>query len=559
MKGSRRLRAPRAPGIRWQITLWYTAVFTLLLVLVGVVSYANTSASLGANIDSTLALRARQIAPGISVVNGHFIIEDISGALPGLSSTGSSAASNTPTRTVTGTPGGTATGTSTGVATGTPTTSATPRSDDSRDDNSGPDSDEQHERVIPSVDTGALVRIIDSGGTLVYTSLAAQKLPSDPGAAGRAQAGVPWYSTVSAASGQPVRLYNYPLARHGVVFGLVEVGASLQSTDQTLHTLLLGWLLITPLVLLLGALGSLWLARRALRPVGRLTRIARQVEAGDLQQRVPVPRAHDEIRELALTLNDMIARLDSTFSRQRRFVADASHELRTPVSAIRSMTDVALLNEKSPAEYVGVLWGINAEAERLGRLIGDLLALARDDEAQTPLERAPLRLDLIAHDVAAVSSVLADERHIQLRVETSGPVVVLGDADRILQAVLNLIQNALTYTPAGRGGLVTIRVMEEGSRAILSVTDNGIGIEPGHLPHIFERFYRASPDAAHSQSGSGLGLSIVDWVIGAHDGEVSVESQVGKGSVFTIYLPLATAATSTLVVPDRSVVSGKKW
>jgi heavy metal sensor kinase len=339
----------------------------------------------------------------------------------------------------------------------------------------------------------------------------------------------------------------------------VEVGASLQSTDQTLHTLLLGWLLITPLVLLLGALGSVWLARRALRPVGRLTRIARQVEAGDLQQRVPVPGAHDEIRELALTLNDMIARLDSTFSRQRRFVADASHELRTPVSAIRSMTDVALLNEKSPAEYVGVLWGINAEAERLGRLIGDLLALARDDEAQTPLERAPLRLDLIAHDVAAVSSVLANERHIQLRVETSGPVVVLGDSDRILQAVLNLIQNALTYTPAGRGGLVTIRVMEEGSRAILSVTDNGIGIEPGHLPHIFERFYRASPDAAHSQGGSGLGLSIVDWVVGAHDGEVTVQSQVGKGSVFTIYLPLATAATSALVVPDRSLVSGKKW
>jgi two-component system, OmpR family, sensor kinase len=564
MKRIRRLSAPRAPGIRWQITLWYTAVFTLLLVLVGVVSYGNTSASLGTNIDSTLALRARQIAAGIGLVNGQFVIEDVAGALPGLGATGSPA-SSTPTRTSTSTPAAGATPAPTRSASGTPTHNAsgtpTAHSDDSHesgDDSSGDDSDEQREKASLSVDTGDLVRILGSGGTVMYYSPASGKLPPEPGATSRAKGGVPWYSTVTSAGGQPVRVYNYPLSHNHLVFGLVEVGASLQSVEQTLHDLLLGWLLITPLVLLLGALGSLWLARRALRPVGRLTRIARQVEAGDLQQRVPVPGAHDEIQELALTLNDMIARLDSTFSRQRRFVADASHELRTPVSAIRSMTDVALLNEKSPADYVGVLWGINAEAERLGRLISDLLVLARDDEAQTPLERAPLRLDLIAHDVASVSAVLANERHIQLRVETSGPVVVLGDSDRILQAVLNLIQNALTYTPAGRRGLVTIRVTDDGIRAILSVTDNGIGIEPGHLPHIFERFYRASPDSAHSQGGSGLGLSIVDWVVGAHDGEVTVQSQVGKGSTFTIYLPLAGTFPSLPVVRERSLVGGKK-
>jgi heavy metal sensor kinase len=558
MNGTRRIRALHVPGIRWQITLWYTAVFALLLLLVGVVSFAATSASLGANIDSTLALRARQIAAGITVVNGQFVIEDVSGSLPGLS------ASSTPTRTAIATPTGAASGTPVANASGTPVANAsgtpTSQSDDSHesDDNGSGSNDEQRERLIPSVDTGALVRIFDSGGTMIYHSLASQKLPPDPGSTSRAQGDVPWYTTVTSAGGQSVRVYNYPLSQHGLVFGLVEVGTSLQSTDQTLHNLSLGWLLISPIILLLGALGSLWLARRALRPVGRLTRIARQVEAGDLSQRVPVPEAHDEIRELALTLNDMIARLDSTFSRQRRFVADASHELRTPVSAIRSMTDVALLNDKSPAEYVGVLWGINAEAERLGRLISDLLRIARDDEAQTPLERAPLRLDLIAHDVASVSSVLANERHIQLRVETSGPVVILGDADRILQAVLNLIQNALTDTPPGRGGLVTIRVSEEGSMAVLSVTDNGIGIEPGHLPHIFERFYRASPESAHAQGGSGLGLSIVDWVVGAHNGEVTVQSQVGRGSTFTMYLPLATSSAYMQAVKQGSLVSGKK-
>ena len=400
------------------------------------------------------------------------------------------------------------------------------------------------------MDTGALVRILDSQGTLVYTSPAAKKLPGSPTLSSRAAAGTPWFDTVTAVSGEPVRIYNYPLLRGSTVYGLVQVGASLVSTEATLHTLLLSWLLVTLVAVLLGALGSFWLARRALVPVSRLTRIARRVEAGDLRQRVPVPRPPDEIRELALTLNDMIARLESAFSRQRRFVADASHELRTPVSAIRSMTDVALLREELPDEYTRVLWGINAEAERLGRLIGALLLLARADEEHIPLERAPLRLDLLAHDVAMVSAVLADERKIGLRVETPGPVTVLGDSDRILQAVLNLVQNALTYTPAGSGGTVTLAVNVEGSAAVLSVSDTGIGIAPEHVPHIFDRFYRADPAYSHSLGGSGLGLSIVDWVIRAHGGSISVASRVGVGSTFTVWLPLATGG---LPGPEKAI------
>ncbi len=501
-----RLRTLLTPGIRLQITLWYASVFAVLLLLVSVVSYADTSASLNANVNSTLALRARQIAAGISNQNGRLIIEDVSGALPGL---------------------------------GVSPSSSEPQSNDSDNDDSGSGSDDDHPAVVPSVDTGAVVRILDSGGTLIYTSPAAKKLPNNSSAAIRALSGAAWFDTVTAATGEPVRVYSLPLQQGGQVYGLVQVGASLVSTNSTLHSLLLGWLLIAPVVLLLGALGSFWLARRAFIPVSRLTRIARQVEAGDLRQRVPVPRPQDEVRELALTLNDMISRLESAFSRQRRFVADASHELRTPVSAIRSMTDVALLNEKSPAQYIGVLWGINAEAERLGRLIGDLLVLARADEEHIPLERAPLRLDQVAQDVASVSSVLADERGIELRVETAGSVVVLADADRILQAMLNLVHNALMYTPPARGGIVTLRVWSEAENAVLSVSDTGIGIEAKHLPHIFERFYRAAPEHVHSAGGSGLGLAIVDWVVRAHNGQVSVDSRVGVGSTFTVRLPLA--------------------
>ncbi len=239
----------------------------------------------------------------------------------------------------------------------------------------------------------------------------------------------------------------------------------------------------------------------------------------------------------------MIARLDSAFARQRRFVADASHELRTPVSAIRSLTDVALLQEKTPAEYRDILSDINAEAERLGRLIGDLLALARADEGYTPLERVPLRLDSIAHDVAAVSAILARERGIELQVETSGPVVVLADQDRLLQAILNLLNNALAYTPANSGGNITVHVSRDETDAVLSVSDTGIGVAPEHLPHIFERFYRADPARVYAPGSSGLGLAIVDWVVRAHNGSVTVESIVGSGSTFTIRLPLATPAT----------------
>ena len=522
----RRMRRLVSPGIRLQITLWYTCVSALLLLLVGVVSYANTSASLYSNINATLTLRAHQIADGVSTRNGQIVIDDISGALPGLgSSTGSS------------------TGSSGSVSSHT-------------DDDSGSSSDNERDDSIANVETGTLVRILDGTGNLVYVSLAAKNLPPPSNVTKHEAAGTPWFNTVAVSTGGRVELYNLPLMQGGLVYGLVQVGTSLKSADDTLHTMMLGWLLIAPVVLLLGALGSFWLAGRAFKPVGRLTRMARQVEAGDLQQRVPVPGPHDELRELALTLNQMIARLDEAFTRQRRFVADASHELRTPVSAIRSMTDVALLHEKTPGEYIGVLWDVNAEAERLGRLISDLLGLARADEGQIPLERKPLRLDLIAADVAAVSMVLANEKSIRLSVETSGPVVVLGDADRLLQAVLNLLHNALTYTPAESGGSVTLRVWAEGGTALFSISDTGIGIEPEHMPYIFERFYRADPARIHSYGGSGLGLSIVSWVVGAHGGTVMVDSRPGYGSTFTIRLPLAPEAL--ISPPDSARISGKK-
>jgi signal transduction histidine kinase len=232
------------------------------------------------------------------------------------------------------------------------------------------------------------------------------------------------------------------------------------------------------------------------------------------------------------------------FARQRRFVADASHELRTPVAAIRSMTDVALLDPQPSEKYVAVLSSVNAETERLGRLISDLLALARADEDQYHFEQDSVRLDILLEAVGANAEALAVEKQIALEVEAAQPVTVIGDEARLIQAVMNLVDNAITYTNSG--GTVTLTLQEEEKYARLTVRDTGIGIVSQHLPHIFERFYRVDAAHTHTEGGSsGLGLAIVKWVVEAHKGKISVESQPGQGSSFTILLPLPSGAKET--------------
>jgi two-component system OmpR family sensor kinase len=282
--------------------------------------------------------------------------------------------------------------------------------------------------------------------------------------------------------------------------------------------------------------------RLAFAPINRLTSIARRIEAGDLHERVPVPRSKDEVQGLALTFNEMIERLEKAFTRQRRFVADASHELRTPVAAIRSMTDVVLA-QSGPVEseeYVSVLRDVNAEADRLGHLISDLLALARTDENQLLLERELVRLDLLVADVAATTEPLAAERGITIEVLAQQPVTVLGDEVRLIQVIMNLIDNANAYTNAG--GKVTLEVVVKYNNAYLMVRDTGIGIAKEHLDHIFERFYRVDPARSRAAGGTGLGLAITEWIVRAHGGRITVESEVGQGTTFTIVLPIAAQA-----------------
>ncbi len=483
------------------------------MLLFGAIFYVNLRTSLQTSFDTSLQLRTQQIAAGINEDKGAIFIHDVTGALPGLVD---------PDATIgIGTPGP-------GLTPSSTTTASTAKPDEIRAD----------------VNLGTLVRILNNRREIVYVTPAFLSLDIPSASVTQPLQGRAWKGTVTAQNGQTVRLYSAALTENGTVYGVVQVGESLAPLGNTLRSVEIELLLIVPFVLLLGAIGSYWFAARAFAPINRLTSIARRIEAGDLHERVPVPRSKDEVQGLALTFNEMIERLEKAFTRQRRFVADASHELRTPVAAIRSMTDVVLA-QSGPVEseeYVSVLRDVNAEADRLGHLISDLLALARTDENQVLLERELVRLDLLAADVAATTEPLAAERGITIEVLAQQPVTVLGDEVRLIRVIMNLIDNAVTYTNAG--GKVTLEVVVKYNNAYLIVRDTGIGIAKEHLDHIFERFYRVDPARSRAAGGTGLGLAITEWIVRAHGGRITVESEVGQGTTFTIVLPIAAQVSA---------------
>lgn len=497
------VRITRSPGIRVQLTLLYTAIFALLILLFSIVLYSTLQAFLASGVDSALQLQAQQIADGISIDRGKINIQDVTGDLPGLD------------------------------ATATPGAQSTVATQQTSDIHSI-----EQPAAQSDVNIGILVRILNVKALIAYTSPAFGFLVVPSVSVTQPLHGIPWQGTVLAQNGQAVRLYSIPLIDNETVFGVLQVGESLAQLTATLQSMIIALLIVAPFVLLLSACGSYWLAKRAFRAIHHLTRTARNIKAGDLHQRVPVPRAQDEVHDLALTFNEMIERLERAFAQQRRFVADASHELRTPVTVIRTIAEVTLKEPFKPEECAEVLQDINAEAERLGQLINDLLLLARADEEQLSLDHDLVRLDQLASDVAAAMEPMAVERNIDLHVQQLESVTVLGDTARLIQIMMGLVDNAITYTNAR--GIIVLNVNVDSMYACFSVSDTGIGIAPEDIPHIFERFYRADPARSRAAGGTGLGLAIVDWLVSAHHGSVTVDSHVGQGSTFTVKLPLAS-------------------
>ena len=505
----RRLQRFFRPGIRIQLTLWYTLVSAVLIVIFGIVFYTFSERMLAASFDTTLQLRAQQVAEGVTVRNGKIVVDDVVNELPELDA--SSALIDV---------GG---------------------GDNLPDPNNSDGGNGSSDLNVPYPDRSIMVRIFDAHSNVVYSTATFSKLSLSPDSVRQPLHGMPWKGTITNSSAQPIRVYSTMLTDKKHVIGVVQIGQSLAKLNASLQTILMYLLIVTPLALLLSAFGSYWLAGRAFRPIHHLTLTAREIGAKDLSQRVLVPLPEDEVRDLSVIFNQMIERLEYAFTQQRRFVADASHELRTPVAVIRSMTELALSQPSDAEDNLLVLREVNAESERLGHLISDLLALARADEGQVKFDYEPVRLDLLTADVVSSLEPLADERKVALHVGDLKPTTVLGDAARLIQIIMSMVDNALIYTNAG--GSVTLSVHASASQASLVVRDTGIGIAKKDIPHIFERFYRADPARSKSVGGSGLGLAIVDWLVHAHDGTISVESDPGKGSTFTVMLPLAPEAS----------------
>lgn len=332
-------------------------------------------------------------------------------------------------------------------------------------------------------------------------------------------------------AGTQLRVYTKPLfSADGRLIGHIQVGRLLDNLE-IFNDVLARLLLFGLVSVLVSWLAAVLLTPGLFRPLDDIATVARQItRADDLSRRVPHANRVDEIGELARSFNQTLERLERLFRSQQRFLADVSHELRTPLTSVRGNLDLMRrMGEYDPEAMVV----IQEEMERMTRLVGDLLLLARADSGGLPLQRQPVELDNILFEVHRQVDRL--EKSVELELTDVDQVSVLGDSDRLKQLMLNLVDNAIKYTPSG--GMVSLSLSKQNGWANLSVSDTGIGIPPEDIPHVFDRFYRVDKARNRSQGGSGLGLAIAKWIVQAHGGNIQVESQVGEGTIFTVRLP----------------------
>jgi len=294
-------------------------------------------------------------------------------------------------------------------------------------------------------------------------------------------------------------------------------------------------LLALPLMIGLAGLGGFWLAGRSLAPLGWMAQQAHHITAGSLNTRLEIGKAADELAVLAASFNELLSRLDLSFESMRRFVADASHELRTPLSIIRGEADVALSQDRSVNEYREALAIIQDESRRLSRLVDDLLNLARADAGRLNLQSEKFYLNDLLGECCRSAQSLASAGGITLECSAAGDLAFRGDEVLLRRMVMNLLDNAIRYTPPG--GHVSAALEVEHSQFRIRITDTGVGISPEAVPHLFERFYRADAARSRRDGGFGVGLAIVKWIAEAHHGSVSLVTGPEKGATFTIALP----------------------
>ena len=354
---------------------------------------------------------------------------------------------------------------------------------------------------------------------------------------------------------QPVRVLTIPLrverGESEQLVGHLQVARVIEDYD-TFNRLLIIAVFIGLAALTASMFTVTWITPRVFRPLENIASLARQISrADDLSRRLPDTGRNDEIGDLTLALNQTLERLETLFRTQQRFLADVSHELRTPLTTIRGNVD--LMRRMGVADH-SFLDDIQAELERMTRLVNDLLLLARADVGGLPIERKLVELDTVLLDAYRQLSKL--NRPVKIVLDEVDQVAVLGDADRLKQLIFNLTDNAIKYTPPG--GTVHLSLSKSEHRTHLSISDTGIGIPEEDLPYIFDRFYRVDKARTRAHGGSGLGLSIARWIVEVHGGEIEVKSKVGEGTTFHIYLPLLSTSRSSSAGADADAESGKR-
>jgi heavy metal sensor kinase len=345
--------------------------------------------------------------------------------------------------------------------------------------------------------------------------------------------------TSARARRNTVRIVTTPVTVNGQIRGVLQVGMSREEIDESLRTLLLLFGIAGPVVLAVAVVGGYALAGRAMAPVADITRLAASVDADDLDARLNLDLPDDELGRLAATFDVMLGRIGESFDRQRRFTGDAAHELRTPLSLMRSRVDLALMGSSPGDPHAETFLALQNDLDRLTGLVGSLLTLARADARELALDRNPLDLAGLIETTVETFQPRFAEAGVTLRLATS-PCALVADADLLVQVLVNLIANALAHTP--RGGTIEAGCRRDGGEALMWIADTGSGIAPEHQARVFDRFYRVDPGRARAGGGAGLGLSISRAIVEAHGGRIALQSKPGHGTRVEVVLPVASAA-----------------
>ncbi len=382
------------------------------------------------------------------------------------------------------------------------------------------------------------VQITDLDGRVVAHSatLGTARLPRPPALLARVRDGETVFATVTDFGEEPVRMVSLPVTV-GPTHYAVQVAMSL---DDAYAVLRAGrWLFLSMSVAILAGIGltSALLARRALRPIDLVVRRARRIGEANLADRLPHPGTRDEIGRLVETLNDMLGRLERTFEVQRQFTADASHELRSPLSRLRAELEVTLRRPRSAGDYEDTLRSCLEEVERVQGLIEELLELARIDTRQEPEAAEPIAVSDIVRAAVAAVRAKAEHRGVALAVEPSPDLLVNAAPAAAQVALANILDNAVKFSPTG--GHVTIVVTAERDEAVIAVSDAGPGVEPQEMPRLFQRFYRGLASRGTDVPGVGLGLAIAQALVERQGGRIALDPPATKGATFSMHLPRA--------------------